>query len=728
MTDKKQIMRMFQVFRSRWLLITVVAVSFAAAAFLLGDMPSAATSPDVVQKDVDQNRTRLLTYVLRQQMGHHFSGKPIDNNLSRSAFKLYLKQLDYQKRFLLDGEVRRIRAFENQIDDEILTGKIQLVATAETLMSQAVKRAEGMVREILARPFDFTIAEDYETDPDKLAFCRTDSELKERWRKDLKYRVLSRYLLLAEEEGFASPAAIPKARRAALEQLAREKVLKQHNDYFSRLHQETVQDQYDRYLNAFARAFDPHTNYMPPQSKEDFDISMRGSLEGIGATLRDDEGYVKVVKVVPGSAADRQGQLQADDIILAVAQGKGEPVDVTDMRLRDVVALIRGKKGSEVRLTVKRAGHKPLVIPIIRDVVVIEESFVKSAVIDDAAGGRKYGYIKIPSFYRDFEETRGGGGGRNSTDDVRTALASLKRQGIAGLVLDLRNNGGGALTDAVGVAGLFIERGPIVQVRSSGGATKVLDDQDPGIEYRGPLIVLVNQFSASASEIVAGALQDYRRAIVVGGEHTHGKGTVQVIMDLDEVLTLRNMSRYQPLGALRMTTQKFYRISGESTQYRGVVPDIVLPDRQQSSKFGERYLDFSLPWDTIEGVRHADWHDGPVDLDWLKSRSRARVASNQEFVKIRQVAQTLAERLDNSRQSLQLDVVFKERQELGKGGDAPHDEMGDGESGKDERAGESDQARLLRLLAEDPYVQEARAIIGDLLSAEVPGSNVAVRH
>jgi carboxyl-terminal processing protease len=467
---------------------------------------------------------------------------------------------------------------------------------------------------------------------------------------------------------------------------------------------------------------------MPPQSKEDFDISMRGSLEGIGATLRDDEGVIKVVKVIPGSAADRQGQLQTDDIISAVSQGAGEPVDISDMRLRDAVDLIRGKKGSEVRITVKRAGHKPFIIPIIRDVVMIEESFVKSAVIDDPATGQRYGYIKIPSFYRDFEESRNGKSGRNSTDDVRAALTLLKRQRISALILDLRNNGGGALTDAVGVAGLFLEKGPVVQVRSSGGGIKVLEDDDQSIDYRGAMVVLVNQFSASASEIVAGALQDYKRAVVIGSEHTHGKGTVQVIMNLDDALTLRNMSRYQPLGALRLTTQKFYRISGESTQYRGVVPDIILPDRQQSNKFGERYLDYSLPWDAIAGANYRTWIEGASDLTWLKNRSAARVAGNQEFVKIRQVAQTLSERLINTRQSLQIGPVFKERQELLKGG------MAHGESGEEDTAqkelhkGETEQAKLLRLLKEDPYVQEARAIVADMLTGDVPSHTIAVKQ
>ena len=704
--------------RSGWLLLVVPIALALAAALSVGNLPLAATSPEL-----DQNRTKILSYVLRQQVNHHFSGKAIDDELSRAAFQLYLKQLDYQKRFLLDSEVRQLRAFELKIDDEIESGRIELVPLAERLMAQGVSRAERLVRDLLAKPFDFRRAEDFETDPDKLAFCRSETELRERWRKELKYRALSRYLLLAEEAGFSAPEQIPKQQQVALEQQAREKVLKQHSDYFTRLHQETLQDQYDRYLNAFTRAFDPHTNYMPPQSKEDFDISMRGSLEGIGATLRDDEGIIKVVKVIPGSAADRQGQLQADDIIQAVAQGNGEAVDISDMRLRDAVALIRGKKGSVVRLTIKRAGHKPFVIPIVRDVVIIEESFVKSTVVDDPLTGRNYGYIKIPSFYRDFEENRGAGRGRNSTDDVRTALEALQRQGIDGLVLDLRNNGGGALTDAVGVAGLFIEKGPIVQVRSAGGATKILEDQDPGIAYRGPMVVLVNQFSASASEIVAGALQDYERAVIVGSDHTHGKGTVQVIMNLDDTLSLRNMERYLPLGAMKLTTQKFYRVSGDSTQYRGVVPDIILPDRQQYSKFGERYLDYSLPWNSIGKVRYTAWAQKPDKAGLLK-QSQQRITGDPAFAEIKRVAATLAERLDNTRQSLHIDTVWRERSDMDNG-KGPHGDMpGEDPAGTEKQPGETDQMKLVRLVREDPYTIEALAILGDMLAGGLPARNV----
>ena len=535
------------------------------------------------------------------------AARVLTTTLSRAAFQLYVKQLDYQKRLLLAAEVDQLEVFADKIDDEVQSGRVVLAPQAFQLLGNSVERAEKLVEKALAAPFDFTVAESYEADPEKLEFCVTEAELAERWRMDLKYRTLTRYLNLLEDAEVKDPLKASADLQQEKELEAREKVRKQYHQYFERLKKETLKEHYDRYLNAFARAFDPHTTYMAPQSKEDFDIGMRGSLEGIGATLREEDGYTKVVKVIPGSAADRQGQLQADDVILAVGQADDEPVDVTDMRLRDTVALIRGKKGTEVHLTIRRPGIKNLVIPIVRDVVIIEESFVKSTMVTDPDTGNRYGYIKVPSFYRDFESTRNGGNGRNSTDDVREAIEAFDVKQMTGLILDLRNNGGGALTDAVGIAGLFIGEGPVVQVRNGDGASKVLRNYSKEVAYHGPLVVMVNQFSASASEIVAGALQDYGRAVVVGSEHTHGKGTVQVIMDLDDSLTLRNMRQYMPLGALKITTQKFYRVSGDSTQYRGVVPDIILPDRSQYNEYGERYLDYSLPWDRIEEVEHKEW-------------------------------------------------------------------------------------------------------------------------
>jgi carboxyl-terminal processing protease len=394
------------------------------------------------------------------------------------------------------------------------------------------------------------------------------------------------------------------------------------------------------------------------------------------------------------------------------------------MRLRDAVTLIRGKKGTEVRLTVKRPGSKSFVISIVRDIVVIEESFVKATLIEDAQSGRRYGYIKIPSFYRDFENTNNGGDGRNSTEDTREALRGFRDQDIDGLVLDLRNNGGGALTDAIGVAGLFIKDGPVVQVRSAEGSTKVLDDEDSKVEYSGPMVILVNQFSASASEIVAGALQDYGRAVIVGSEHTHGKGTVQVVLGLDRTLTLQNMQKYLPLGALKLTTQKFYRVNGDSTQSRGVVPDIVLPDRNRSNEFGEKYLDYSLPWDSIAPVRHDNWPLSKLALSELALDSRDRVSKNEDFTEIQRISETISERLKSTRQSLHAETVYQEWEAL-KNENSPHGGMmagDDPEGGRAEAAAEqeSPQDKLHRLVLEDPYTREATAILGDLLKLGEP--------
>ncbi len=702
----------------RWARAILISAMLLLVGLLVLPSTIKATTPD----ELDQNRARLLTYVLRRQVENHFSGKAIDDELSRAAFNLYLKQLDFQKRLLLAGEVEQLAIFKDRIDDEIESGRVILAPVGFRLIGNSIPRAEKLAEKALEKPFSFDIAEDYETDPDKLTFCNTEAELAERWRLDLKYRTLSRYLNLLDDAGVTDPLKATAEQKQTSELEAREKVRKQYAEYFERLKKETLKDHYDRYLNAFTRAFDPHTTYMPPQSKEDFDISMRGSLEGIGATLREEDGYIKIVKVIPGSAADRQGQLVADDVILAVAQGKEEPVDVTDMRLRDAVALIRGKKGSEVRLTVRRQGLKPFVVPIVRDVVIIEESFVKSTIVTEPQTEKRYGYIKIPSFYRDFETTRNGGEGRNSTDDVKAALKSFDNQQLTGLILDLRNDGGGALTDAVGVAGLFLGAGPVVQVRNGEGSAKVLQSNDKEVAYTGPMVVLVNRFSASASEIVAGALQDYGRAIIVGSEHTHGKGTVQVVMDLDQSLTLRNMRQYIPLGALKMTTQKFYRVSGDSTQYRGVVPDIILPDSSRYNEYGERYLDYSLPWDRIEEVEHGDLP--PVDRADLIVKSKARVAKDDDFKEIQRIAEATGERIKNTRQSLLLADVIKERDELKGMGDSPHGlgsaEKIEPEDGAPEVTDKQDNKESLsESVLKDPYTKESMAILSDIAAQQL---------
>lgn len=688
--------------------------------------PGLATAVPADPGDYDLNRARLLSFVLRQQLvSQHYSHKGLDDELSVAAFGLYLKQLDFQKRFLLKEDVTRLRAYEKKIDDEIATSRLELPLLAAELMDKRVRQAQRMLPEILEAGFDFTREETIETDPENLDFSKNTEELRERWRKILKHQVLNR-LLIMEEDELAKPEGEERKNTEALIQAAVERVGKSQEQMFNRMLEDSRQDHIDRYFNAVARAFDPHSNYLPPTSKEDFDISMRGSLEGIGATLREEDGFIKVVRIIPGSAAYRQGQLEAEDTILAVAEGADEPVDVVDLRLRDAVSLIRGQKGTEVRLTVRKPDGRQMIVAITRDVVQIEETFVRSALLPPEEDGRHFGYIKIPTFYRDFE---GGpkGTGRNSTDDMRQELIRLNEKGISGLVLDLRNNGGGALTDAVSIAGLFIKEGPIVQVRAGDGRMETLSDRSRDIVYDGPLVVLVNKFSASASEILAGALQDYGRAVVIGSKYTHGKGTVQAVVDLDRSLPFPNMDRYRPLGAIKVTIQKFYRISGESTQYRGVVPDIILPDRLQHIESGEKYLDYSLPWDQVDATRFDPWPEIPP-IDKLRRASLERVAGNEDFMSIAEDAERAEARMKQSAMPLNLAEARQARRELiqAREENAAHDHaMGIEEPAEPGLSSEERHQRWAKNAAEDPYVGEAQAILRDLIRVLTPTATTA---
>lgn len=689
---------------------TMVRSLFIVLIFLL---PS--VSVGLADEPLNTNRARLLGHILHQQLNsQHYNQKLSEIQLSQTAFDLYVKQLDPQKRFLLQEDVEQLQVHRNQIDSAIRRGRLDLPLTSREMLQDRINQVQTITTAILAEPIDPDVAEQIESDPDKYDFAANLTELRERWRKNIKFQILSRYIGLREidigldDEGELLP--VDAETHAALLTQARENVVKAHTSFLDRMLDETEQDHYDRYLDAIARAYDPHTNYMPPTSKEDFDIQMSGSLEGIGATLRDDDGFIRVVRVIPGGAAARQGQLEADDVILKVAEGTAEPVEVTNTRLRDAVALIRGKKGTEVRLTLRKPDGRRLIVPIVRDVVEIEESFVQSTLIEGVNGAR-IGYVKIPSFYRDHS----GKTERNSTDDTRAELVRLREQGISGLILDLRNNGGGSLTDAVSVTGLFIDGGPVVQVRDSSGAIRSMRDDNKNVAYDGPMIVLVNRFSASASEILAGALQDYGRALIVGDEHTHGKGTVQAVLDLDRFIRLRGMSQYMPLGAAKVTIQKFYRITGDSTQERGVIPDIILPSRLDGLESGEKYMDNALAWDRIATASYTPWKTQPDNLERLQQRSDKRINNDEEFLNIRQAAQRAAERRKQTTQSLRLDDMLKERRQLQeeqKSLNTPHGmtspEVDNGEKSREEV--------LLEALKDDPYVQEGKKILDDLLS------------
>jgi len=709
----------------------------------------------------EYNRARIIGYMLKQNLAaHHFANKHFDPELSAAVVDLYLKTLDSQKRFLLKADADKLMSYTDAIDEEITTGKLELADAGSSILEKRTALVKRFVNEILAGEFDFSTREFIETDPEKMDFCTDENELKERWRKVLKYQVLNQYLSMLEDSAgpasesnkenkdskkeaatesrpesknepkdapqkneqvkIAEKAPDKKPDEAALMKSAKEKIVKNYETFFTRTSQEKERERFDRFFSSVARAFDPHTEYMPPAGKEDFDIGMRGTLEGIGATLKEDDIYIKVISIVPGGPAFLQGRLHAEDIILKVAEGANEPVEITNMPVGDAVRLIRGKKGTEVRLTVKKPDGTHEVIPIIRDIVQIEDTFAKGTNIKDEISGKTFGYIKIPTFYRDFEGARHGGTGRNSTDDVRKELYKFESQDISGLVLDLRNNGGGALTDAVKIAGLFIKTGPVVQVKNSNGKIQVLADEEPAVQYSGPMIVLVNKFSASASEILAGALQDYGRAVIVGGDHTHGKGTVQSIVDLNDMTIFGGAERYKPLGALKLTIQKFYRISGASTQYRGVIPDIQLPDRLKGIKSGEQYLDYALKWDTIGPANYSKWADLDDDIKELREKSMRRVAASQDFREIEADSKKVIEQRNKSLYSLNIDDAKTERAEgrsREKEGKSPH---GHGKREKREYGKEmTQQDRLdfwLKDLHEDVYVREGLAVLSDMLA------------
>ncbi len=674
---------------------------------------------------VDIRRNKLIGYMLYKQLPSiHFSDKLLDDTLSRAAYELYLEQLDFQKRFLLQKDVDLLDSFAIHIDDNLERGSIVLPETGFEILGERINQVEKMVDEIIATGFDVNREETYETDPEKLIYAKDLDGLRDKWRKMLKGQVISRYLdLVEEQEEKEEKEEKEKEKEKELWREAKEKVAKRNKDFFHRLHQETLQDHYDRYFNSITRAFDPHTTYMAPAKKEDFDIHMRGSLEGIGALLREEGGYIKVVRIIPGSASARQGRLAAEDVILQVAEGDKEPIEITDMRLRDAVRLIRGPKGTEVRLTVKKLDGTVDIIPIVRDVVHIEETFVKSTILPSSED-KKTGYVMIPSFYRDFEKTRNGDKARNSTDDTRDAILQLKKKGIDGMILDLRNNGGGSLVDAVDITGLFIEFGPVVQVKNSYGAKRVLNDEDYDSLYDGPLVVLVNQFSASASEILAAALQDYKRAVIVGGKHTHGKGTVQTILDMNENIPLLHLKRYDDLGALKVTIQKFYRINGGSTQYKGVEPDIVLPSLFQHLKSGEQYLDNSLPWGHVEPVEYTALGNNTLSLKAIRGKSANRVKNDEGLQIIAEEAQKAIERSKKTKMSLKLSDMKKKRKEaqLAREKVGAHfrnyqdepDKNGDGFESETMDEKEKQDSDWVEEVGEDPYVQEAMNIVLDL--------------
>jgi carboxyl-terminal processing protease len=594
----------------------------------------------------------------------HYQPQQIDDAFSKRVFDLTLKHLDYRKKFLLQADVAQLAKYQAAIDDETKRGTTEFLDLSTRLLAERKQQVQVLTRELLAQPFTFDADESLQTDFEKAIFPLSAADQREQWRKLLKYETLVRVAdMLADQEKRHDRARVaslkhapiptgPERTLAQMEVEARRRVLAYHEEQFA--DQPEADEVLANYANVIANTYDPHTTYLAPQQKEEFDFQLTGRMDGIGAVLREKEGLIYVEDIVPGSASYRQGQLKKGDAILGVGQGAAEPVSIEGWHSGKAAAIIKGKKGTEVRLSVRKPDGSTQVIALVRDVVMNEETYAQSAVIKDPSGV-KIGYLRLPVFYADFT----GNGGRSSADDVRKELAKLTAEGVQGVVFDLRENGGGSLSDAVAMAGLFMPSGPVVQVQDSRGVKQVLLDKDPQVQYSGPLVVLVNKHSASASEILAAAIQDYKRGLIVGTASTYGKGTVQRIVDLDAALPA-TLNSLKPLGSLKFTMQKFYRVTGSSTQFKGVAADIVLPDVASSLDEGEQQSDYPLKWDEIKPANFYPWEHQP-NYAKLATSSKARVAANPSFQQMKALVRRLQQRQQETAIPLQL-AKYRARQ------------------------------------------------------------------
>ena len=589
----------------------------------------------------DPNKDKLLidliTYVLERG---HYDAKTIDDSFSKEVYKDYLDAVDPLKRFFYEKDVKEFVVFQDKIDDQIKGKDLAFFNLTHERLLERMKEVRGIYKEILAEPFDFSEEEDINTNYEEIEYISSREELKERWRKQLKFTTLGNYYDKKEDQVKLlekDPEYKVKSDKE-LENEARTTTLNSMDEYFDFSEELERKDYFAVYINAIVEEFDPHTFYFAPQDKDRFDIAMSGKLEGIGARLQKKSDNITIMEVISGGPAWLSEKLSEGDVILKVRQEDEDvAVSVVGMRLDDAVNLIKGPKDSKVTLTVKKKMMGNIEdVTIVRDIVELEETYAKSALVKK--NGREFGLINLPKFYFDMENYAD----RNAASDVKKEIIRLKKEGMEGLVLDLRNNGGGSLKTVVDIAGLFIEKGPVVQVKSKGAGQEILEDKDPSIIWDGPLVILVNELSASASEILAAAMQDYKRAIIIGSKQTYGKGTVQNVIDLNQ--TVRS-NEYGDLGALKLTTQKFYRVNGGSTQLEGVKSDVVVPDRYSYIDIGEKDYENPLPWDQIKAAKYDIW-DGYIDFEDAIKNSKERMSNNAQLNLIAENAKWVKDQRD----------------------------------------------------------------------------------
>ncbi len=603
------------------------------------------TNKTFESNDKDKLLLDIITYILEKG---HYAPKDINDDFSVEVFEDFIDVLDPTKRYFQAEDIRDFEQYKFQIDDQIKNTDISFFNLVHERYIQRMDEVKVIIEEVLDDPFDYTVEETMNSDYDKRPFTSSKSELKERWRKQLKFWTLNTFDSKLKDE-IQKKKDDPKYNSLSMKEVekeSREVTRKQLMEFFDFVDKLERKDRFVQFINTIVDKFDPHTAYFAPEDKDYFDRQISGRFEGIGARLQAEPEGAKITEIISGGPVWRGQLLEVGDEIIKVGQANETAVNIVGMPLDDAVKLIKGPKGTTVNLTVRKVDGTIEEIAIVRDVVEIEESYAKSAKV--IKKDEKFGLIHLPGFYADFKDYAD----RNAASDVAKEIERLKEEGIEGLILDLRDNGGGSLRTAIDMAGLFIKDGPVVQVRASNNEKNVYDDKDERIQWDGPLVILVNEFSASASEILAAAMQDYKRAIIIGSNQTFGKGTVQTMYPLENVV---HVNEYGDLGAIKVTIQKFYRINGESNQLEGVKSDVVIPDRYRYIVLGEKGQANALNWDKIEPAKYKVW-DGYIDFEKTLEESNKRIASNPQIELIEENAKWLKDQQDETSMPLNYDL------------------------------------------------------------------------
>lgn len=693
--------------RNFYLLMLTILLAFASCSF---------TSKTFDDPDKDKMLVQIITYILERG---HYDPKVMNDDFSTEVYFDYLENLDPFKRYFFQSDINEFEKYKTLLDDQLKDYDISFFNLTYQRLEQRMEESKVLFEDILSSPFDFNKNEEFNSDYENMPYVKNKKQLKERWRLQLKYATIANFDDLKKDqqkELEADPDYKVKSDKE-IEEEARKLTLNSLEEYYDIIDDLERKDWFSVYINSIVEEFDPHTLYFAPEDKDVFDMRMSGSFEGIGARLQKKMDQVKVNEIISGGPAWRGNELEVGDVILKVRQEDEEqPMSIVGMRLDNAIKFIKGPKGTKVTLTVKKVDGTLKDITITRDIVELEETYAKSSIVkkDD----KVYGVINLPKFYVDFEDYKN----RNAASDLKREIERLKEQNMEGLVIDLRNNGGGSLQTVVDIAGLFIKEGPVVQIKSTGEPKEVLKDRDKSIAWDGPLVILVNELSASASEILAAAMQDYKRAIVIGSKQTYGKGTVQNIVDLNKMV--RN-NKSGDLGALKLTTQKFYRINGGSTQLEGVKSDVVVPDRYSYIDVGEKDQENPLPWDKIQAVDYSLW-DSYFDYDTTISKSKERMGNSDQLKLIDESAKWIKTIQDETHHPLNYDQ-YKKRLELSEKEAEKFDKITDYKTNlsfeslpyeREEFVSDTilkeKRERWHESLSQDVYIEEAINVLNDL--------------